>query len=479
MDACDACPKSYNLKIRQSLNSKVRLSIVAAMAALCANAQLESVFEKGTVSGTVIYHFPSEAYCFVEGTDGNAWRIATPTGRDISNVKEGDVIKADGDVLLNGPTHQMYDAAVFVTGRAKVPDVVYMSPGELHEIRPGDEPWRRAWFGRMVSTSGQVIDINRRATYTQLVIGPAETPVMASIPLKRTLPLPEGLEAGAKVRVTGVGVYRCRRDGATGSFLPVEDIEVRLRGLKGLEIITQQPFWTVGRVAAAFGAFAIVMFGIVALIQRGRIHDRIAADAIRRERLRLTSELHDNFQQLLAGCMFRLGAAVGKVGKDDAGARKQLDLLCNSLNHAQAALRAALWGLAEEAEGPTALSELFRYAASRMPQWAGVVQFEVNGRERSVARKCSGALLLILQEAVGNAIRHGLAKNVLVSVDFAPSRLVFQVKDDGIGFDVQSKIPFGHLGLVNMRRHAAGLGGTFAIDSHPGQGTNLTVEIPL
>lgn len=88
------------------------------------------------------------------------------------------------------------------------------------------------------------------------------------------------------------------------------------------------------------------------------------------------------FQQLLAGCMFRLGAAMGKVGKDDAGAAKQLELLRDSLNHTQASLRAALWGLTEEAEGPAALTELFKYAASRMPQWEGIVHFTIRGRER-------------------------------------------------------------------------------------------------
>ena len=209
------------------------------------------------------------------------------------------------------------------------------------------------------------------------------------------------------------------------------------------------------------------------------MRDRIAADAVRRERLRLTSELHDNFQQLLAGCMFRLGAAMGKVGKDDAGAAKQLELLRDSLNHTQASLRAALWGLTEEAEGPAALTELFKYAASRMPQWEGVVRFTLRGREREVARQCSGALLLILQEAVGNALRHGHARHVDVVVDFTDTALIFGVQDDGCGFDPDDMPPAGHLGLDSMRKHAEGLGGTLTVTSEPGKGTSLTVRIPL
>lgn len=471
------------MKRRPGVCVRALAAAVAALAAAAvaprAAAQLQSVYEPCEVKGVVVYHYPSESYVFLNTDEGEAWRIDCKTGKAVSGIKEGARVVARGDALMNVATHQMYNAVLAVEGRGKVPSPIVMTPAEMHEIKPGDEPWRRAWYGKLVVTSGVVRDINRRATYTQIVIGPSETPVMASLPIERTSPLPEGLEVGANVRVSGVGVYRYQRDPATGAFMPIEDIEVRLRSVKGLDIMTRQPFWTVGRVFTAFGIFAVIMFAVIALIQRGRVHDRIAADAIRRERLRLTSELHDNFQQLLAGCMFRLGAATGKIGKDDEGAKKQLELLCNSLNHTQASLRAALWGLTEEAEGPTALSELFRYAASRLPHWSGLVHFSVSGRERSVARKCSGALLLIMQEAVGNAVRHGRAKNVDVSVEFREHELVFMVRDDGCGFDAKGSVPFGHLGLVTMRRHAEGLGGRFEMESAPGAGATVRITVPL
>jgi signal transduction histidine kinase len=174
-----------------------------------------------------------------------------------------------------------------------------------------------------------------------------------------------------------------------------------------------------------------------------------------------------------------LDGAGEDVGKDDVGAAKQLELLRDSLNHTQASLRAALWGLTEEAEGPAALTELFKYAASRMPQWEGVVRFTLRGREREVARQCSGALLLILQEAVGNALRHGHARHVDVVVDFTDTALIFGVQDDGCGFDSNDMPPAGHLGLDSMRKHAEGLGGTLTVTSEPGKGTSLTVRIPL
>ena len=170
---------------------------------------------------------------------------------------------------------------------------------------------------------------------------------------------------------------------------------------------------------------------------------------------------------------------IGKVGKDDDGAREQLEHLRSSLNHTQASLRAALWGLAEEAEGPEALTELFKYAAGRMPQWEGIVHFTLRGKERSVARQCSGALLLILQEAVGNAIRHGRATRVDVVVDFTEDSLVFGITDNGCGFEPRDCPETGHLGLDSIRHHAEGVGGTLTLKSVLGEGTTITVRIPL
>ena len=281
------------------------------------------------------------------------------------------------------------------------------------------------------------------------------------------------------MRVRGVGVYTAAWDEKSGSVMPVRDIQVRTANIASVTILSAKPFWTAGRVFGALGALAAVMLFVIGAVQRARTRDRIAADAVRRERLRLTSELHDNFQQLLAGCMFRLGAAMGKVGRDDDGAKKQLEQLRSSLNHTQTSLRAALWGLTEEAEGPAALTELFKYAASRMPQWEGVVRFTVRGHERAVARQCSGALLLIMQEAIGNALRHGCARKVDVVVDFTDDMLIFGITDDGCGFNVDLGSSAGHLGIDSMRKHAEGIGGTLTLTSAIGKGTAVSVRIPL
>ena len=98
-----------------------------------------------------------------------------------------------------------------------------------------------------------------------------------------------------------------------------------------------------------------------------------------------------------------------------------------------------------------------------------------------MARQHAGALLMVLQEAVANAIRHGRARKVHVAVAFEDSALEMSIVDDGVGFDQDSaevRSP-GHMGLSGMRTRVANLGGTFRIESRTGEGTRIVIRMPL
>jgi len=429
------------------------------------------------VEGVAVWHRPADQYYYLLDDAGGAWRVRNADDR--AGVRAGDRVRVEGVKPRGSARPRIERAKTEKIGTGSLPEPIEMTVDEMYAVGDDGEAGRRAWYARLVAVRGIVTDINRRETYTQILLGPKSRSVQIALPIRWSDPLPKGLAFGAFVRVRGIGHYDPLPPDHKGAVTELVNFSVYPERLADLQILDEAPFWTPLKIFAACTAFAFVMLGVVALVLRARVRDRIAADAARRERLRLTSELHDNFQQLLAGCMFRLGAAMGKVGKDDDAARAQLELLRNSLNHTQSSLRSALWGLTEEAEGPAALSELFRYAASRLPQWTGIVHFTVRGRERAVARKCSGSLLLILQEAVGNALRHGGAKRVDVIVDFLDNALVFGVRDDGCGFDSRTPPKSGHLGLVTMRQHAEGLGGTLTVVSREGEGTTVTVRIPL
>jgi signal transduction histidine kinase len=87
------------------------------------------------------------------------------------------------------------------------------------------------------------------------------------------------------------------------------------------------------------------------------------------------------------------------------------------------------------------------------------------------------ALLRITQEACANAVRHGNARGLTVSMARLDGHVELVVSDTGAGFDPASRP--GGSGLINIRQRVAELGGTVDIDSAPGRGAALTVRVPV
>jgi signal transduction histidine kinase len=82
----------------------------------------------------------------------------------------------------------------------------------------------------------------------------------------------------------------------------------------------------------------------------------------------------------------------------------------------------------------------------------------------------------VVQEALHNCARHSRARNVRVVVKQEPSRIVLSVEDDGNGFDTRR---VRGLGLAGMEERVNHLGGAFEIESRPGVGTKVAVNLPL
>ncbi len=91
----------------------------------------------------------------------------------------------------------------------------------------------------------------------------------------------------------------------------------------------------------------------------------------------------------------------------------------------------------------------------------------------------STALFHISQEALANAAKHAEARQVKMSLWTAPGRILMEISDDGIGFDLSNtSLELGH-GLANMRTRARKMGGDIEVNSEPGKGTSVRTWIPL
>jgi signal transduction histidine kinase len=90
-------------------------------------------------------------------------------------------------------------------------------------------------------------------------------------------------------------------------------------------------------------------------------------------------------------------------------------------------------------------------------------------------------ILMVAREAVCNAIRHGHPREVSLRIHFRRGRIRLSILDDGCGFE-PGEVPLqtdGHFGLIGMRERTERLGGSFAVRSAPGKGTELFVDVPV
>lgn len=436
-----------------------------------------------TVEGVVVFARGGDRFAFIRMADGRAARLWLVPG---NRVWFGDVVAATGRVSQEKPTFRIEDCTVKkVSSGAPLPENVETTVAGLM-TPPG--PGRRDFFGVPIETTVRVVDVNRRRTQVQLLVTDIKSPgpsMVASFALDENKPVDPDLRRGAVVRLAGVPSmdYRTGEDGTPAEVI---NLTLNLPGPWSVKILNPAPWWTPARIWTAAGLAAFVVTALVAWVavlgiavrrkaaelartMRLQHAERLEADAARRERLRLAHDLHDGFQQLLTGAMFQLNAGMNilEADHDEPGALAHLESALLALQHTQTGLRTVLWTMREESEGPGSLVELFRYAAGRMPHWKNAVFFSQTGETHPLARKVTGSLLMILQEAVGNAFRHGKASRVDVSVAYGEESLVLEIANNGLPFDpaAASGPAEGHFGLESMRQRAAELGGTLEIES--------------
>ncbi|PNG16490.1 GAF domain-containing sensor histidine kinase [Streptomyces cahuitamycinicus] len=214
-------------------------------------------------------------------------------------------------------------------------------------------------------------------------------------------------------------------------------------------------------------------------LTNARLYERSRELTIAEERSRLAHELHDAVSQKLFSLRLTAQAAARLVDRDPSRAKGELQQVAALAAEAADELRAAVVELR-----PAALDEDGLVATLR-------TQIQVLDRAHSARVTFSGhgvkalpasqeeALLRVAQEALHNALRHSGAGQVDVTLDRRGGGAVLRITDDGSGFDPQAVRRAGrHLGLVSMRDRASGAGGTLTVESVPGKGTVIEMEVP-
>jgi signal transduction histidine kinase len=206
--------------------------------------------------------------------------------------------------------------------------------------------------------------------------------------------------------------------------------------------------------------------------------------AVLAERSRIAREMHDALDQGFTAITLQLDLC-GKLAQNgaEAGAlQRRLDLTKDLLEYARSEARRSIADLRSEAlESGDLVSALSR-VADQLSLGADLkVGLSVEGRTRPLPGAVENNLLRICQEAVTNAVRHAHAREVAIGLAFAPDAVRLTVRDAGCGFDPKAAASEhdGHFGLMGIRERVKKLGGRLRLDSEPGRGTEVLVEIPV
>jgi signal transduction histidine kinase len=229
------------------------------------------------------------------------------------------------------------------------------------------------------------------------------------------------------------------------------------------------------RLLEAFAASAATAIATARSVELARVSQRLAA--AEQERARWARELHDETLQNLAALRIGLAVQLRKGSLDGltavvAEAVDQLEAEISNLRSLITALRPIVL---DDAGVQAAIEDL----AERARRDGLDVELRIELAEGWVGRRSTDietTLYRIVQEALTNARKHGGAGHVLVEIEDYEHCVHLAVRDDGQGFDPHVKAD--GFGLHIMGERAELLGGTLEIDSAPGRGTQITVDLP-
>lgn len=265
-------------------------------------------------------------------------------------------------------------------------------------------------------------------------------------------------------------------DGQPGASFSLLAVPLTVKGtINGvLDVIKQHGFFTDddARVISLFADQASVA------IEHARLVQEAGKAAILEERQRLSRDLHDSVNQNLYGINLYSQAALRQLEQGNReAAESHLKNVQRSAQDALGEMRLLIFELRPpvlESEGlAAALEARLKSVEERTGLKAGL---KARLPERLLA-SVEDELYRIAQEALNNVLKHAQANQVTIHLIQSGRTLLMRIEDDGVGFDPDDETMQGKLGLKAMAERARMLNGQMTIDSAPGMGTRILVEV--
>jgi signal transduction histidine kinase len=200
------------------------------------------------------------------------------------------------------------------------------------------------------------------------------------------------------------------------------------------------------------------------------------------ERARLAREIHDTLAQGFVGISSQLDAVALSMPAVESPARQYLDMARRMARHSLTEARRSVMDLRSSVLENQDLAAALQAGTRLWIAGSAVdVTVDVSGPPAKLPEDVEQHLLRIAQEAVTNVVKHAGASRIAIKLHREARKLCLRIADNGRGFEQSDAFSSvgGHFGLIGMRERAERLGGELRLASHPGEGTQVEVMVPL
>lgn len=401
-------------------------------------------------------------------------------------LKEGEAVELVGFPLENGYGRALTDALV--------------RPAQIQEpVRPDSLDLGDAFSSEqdsmLVSVDATLLTCKTNLNGQLLELQEQQRVFVANLPARRGS-LPE-LEPGSRLRVTGV------RDDAVGNSFSSNErfpekqslpsLKILLRSPRDVTLISSPPWWTLKRTMVLVGGlFVIILITLLWIyFLRRRLERQRAAQLafsfqvlkrLEDERRRIAANLHDSLGQILLVIKNHALLAIRRPSEPQI-LQERIVEISGAASRAIEEVRQITHGLRPYQLDRLGLTQAIR-ASITQTTTENPISFatRVEDIDGLFEKDAEIHVYRIVQEAVTNVVKHSAATEATVVIKKRTGMISLSIRDNGRGFDpvkLSSQPQKFSYGLTGIAERVRILGGTLNIESQPGEGSNLTVEIPL
>ena len=417
----------------------------ASLSDLLRFSSKKGVRHRVRVRGVVGYQQLGNALFLV--SQGKGLRVLT---QQSTPLKIGDLVDVLGFPAMGDSAPMLEDAVYQLVSHENAPE-----PVELNL----DTPWEQ-FDGAVVTAEAKLVNRQAQADGLRLLLQQGDVFFDAALPPgvveQRLLSVP----LNSEVRITGICLVR-----SGGLWRIPQSIQYCCACAQDLVVLGAPSWWNLSHTLWLLGMTALVLLFVAAWVvvlgrrlreQMDVIRQKLRSSAVLEERNRIARELHDTLEQELAGITMQLDLAVDCFQQAPGVAEQALETARNMSRHSMVEARRSVWDLrCQLLDDGDLVFALAKIVEPLTPRGHVKVDTRFEGTPVRLPRPAEMNLLRIGQEAVANAMKHGLARHISIELRYAPESVRLTVSDDGQGFAADQASPAGHFGLLDMRERAS------------------------